>query len=178
MNVLRPHERQALDRAGFDPAMIDHVETVARETSWLGYKRWIGSTPVQIGVVCGAILLAFLVDFYLFTSLAMVIIVAPYLVEGAWRMATGFRDLDGRGARTALALSLRAKPEGQGGDGFAFAILRDAAKATHGLSGAEAVAALTRYQRKKDRDQLITGAIILAVLALILAMVIAPALVA
>jgi len=175
---LKAQERDALDGAGFDKTVIGQIEVIARQTPWLAVRRWAWRMPVQISFACAAIpaalLGSLLVGSWAFTPLMFTLILLPYLIEGVWRMATAILDPNGRGLRTALALSVRAKPDGQGGAGFAFAQLKDLASAAQGLTGPEAVTALIRYQRKKDRHKLIAGAIMLGAGALFVVFVVAP----
>jgi hypothetical protein len=182
VSTLLTHEREALKRAGLDDTVISELDAVAGQTPWLAFRRWVWRPSVQISAAFtafpAAMVASLLLGSWAATPVLMSVMVAPYLIEGVWRMATALLDPGGRGPRTAVAFSVRAKPDGQGGDGFAFAVLKDLAKAADGLSGAEGAAALNRYQRKKDRHQLITAAIILAVLAFILAMVMTPSLIA
>lgn len=179
--ALTANEYQALSRAGLDEAVIADIAGLARQTPWLRFRRWIWRPPNRIALIVAGCGLGFIASlwggFIWFWTLAIVFAFGPDLVDALWRLATGALDPARRGARTALALSIRAKPDDGGGAGAAFAQLKTLTSNAQGLTSQDAVEALNRYQHQKDRRQLIALVIGLMLGAtLILLMVAARAL--
>ena len=157
--ALTDQERMVLERAGLDDTVIADFDALARQTPWLTVHRWMWRAHNPHALLIGAVLLGFAISVWAnpawFFTIAAGLYVLPHLISGAWRMATGAIAPQALGARTAIALSVRAKPDDMGGAGAAFAQLKLLASVAHGRKGADALEALNRYQREKDRYQLI-----------------------
>lgn len=157
--VLTETESENLSRAGLSDTVIAEIEAIARQTPWLGFRRWLWRTPIRMTLAIAGCVLGFVISiwggFHWFWALAIVFGFGLDMIEALWRLAIGVIDPPRRGPRTALALSIRAKPGDGGGDGAAFAQLKTLTSNAQGLTGQDALEALTRFQREKDRYQLI-----------------------
>ena len=176
-NALTELEKSRLETAGFAPTTIQQLDRVASQTPWLALRRFIFRRRNQYAL--GALTAALFVfaAFFVGTEWAFAIAFLPNTLlffEWAWRGITAVRNPERRGARTAIALSVRADASDQGAAGWAYSALVDLAKASQKAEFDHPLLAINCHQQERDRHQAIAAAASLGALIVITVMVFVP----